>query len=559
MKHCSSLGNLQQEELWHACAGPLVSLPAVGSRVVYFPQGHMEQVTASTNEEIVPFSSFPCLASQLICHLHNVTMHADEETDEVYAQMTLQTICLQEPCDLYYVPIDMGTRSKHPTYYFHKTLTASDTSTHGCCSIPRRAAEKVFPPLDFSVEPPSQELIAKDLHGNEWKFRHTFRGQPKRHLLTIGWTHFVNAKRLVAGDSVIFIWYGYNELLLGIRRAYTHPRVSFADSMHIGLVAAHAASTNTPFTIYYFPRTSPSEFVVPLAKYVKAVLHTRLFEGMRFRMLFETPETGVRRYMGKIVGIGELDPVYWPNSHWRSVKVSWDEPIIVERKLGVSPWEIEPLTTFPMYSSPFSLGIKNPWPLTIPSSLGIYRKFQRDEEINLVARLMCIQSGQNIGFTQTHNLINNTAPWTHQRFDGVHGEVGHVTTAKELPSASSAEMLQLLQQQTEQMNRQNAQNEAAEAAVDHPLLAANYAEFIGPSIMPQSLHSKQCLADHEDNYSLDLHFYSPTSEDVLTLQSPSLDTTMLASFPTTFEMCVHRGDSVGGEFVAKNGDERFFV
>jgi hypothetical protein len=27
-------------ELWHACAGPLVSLPAVGSRVVYFPQGH---------------------------------------------------------------------------------------------------------------------------------------------------------------------------------------------------------------------------------------------------------------------------------------------------------------------------------------------------------------------------------------------------------------------------------------------------------------------------------------------------------------------------------------
>jgi len=32
-------------ELWHACAGPLVSLPAVGSRVVYFPQGHSEQVS----------------------------------------------------------------------------------------------------------------------------------------------------------------------------------------------------------------------------------------------------------------------------------------------------------------------------------------------------------------------------------------------------------------------------------------------------------------------------------------------------------------------------------
>lgn len=34
-------------ELWHACAGPLVSLPPVGSRVVYFPQGHSEQVFVS--------------------------------------------------------------------------------------------------------------------------------------------------------------------------------------------------------------------------------------------------------------------------------------------------------------------------------------------------------------------------------------------------------------------------------------------------------------------------------------------------------------------------------
>lgn len=30
-------------ELWHACAGPLVSLPRKGSFVVYFPQGHLEQ------------------------------------------------------------------------------------------------------------------------------------------------------------------------------------------------------------------------------------------------------------------------------------------------------------------------------------------------------------------------------------------------------------------------------------------------------------------------------------------------------------------------------------
>lgn len=30
-------------ELWHACAGPMISLPKKGSTVVYFPQGHFEQ------------------------------------------------------------------------------------------------------------------------------------------------------------------------------------------------------------------------------------------------------------------------------------------------------------------------------------------------------------------------------------------------------------------------------------------------------------------------------------------------------------------------------------
>lgn len=193
-------------ELWHACAGPLVCLPTAGTRVVYFPQGHSEQVAASTNKEVeghIP--NYPSLLPQLLCQLHNVTLHADVETDEVYAQMTLQPLSPEEQKDAYF-PMEMGIASKQPTNYFCKTLTASDTSTHGGFSVPRRAAEKVFPPLDFSQQPPAQELIARDLHDVEWKFRHIFRGQPKRHLLTTGWSVFVSAKRLVAGDSVLFIW-----------------------------------------------------------------------------------------------------------------------------------------------------------------------------------------------------------------------------------------------------------------------------------------------------------------------------------------------------------------
>lgn len=37
--------------------------------------------------------------------------------------------------------------AKSTSHMFCKTLTASDTSTHGGFSVPRRAAEDCFPPL----------------------------------------------------------------------------------------------------------------------------------------------------------------------------------------------------------------------------------------------------------------------------------------------------------------------------------------------------------------------------------------------------------------------------
>ncbi|XP_020080447.1 auxin response factor 16 isoform X2 [Ananas comosus] len=256
---------------------------------------------------------------------------------------------------------EMGLKqNKQPTEFFCKTLTASDTSTHGGFSVPRRAAEKIFPPLDFTMQPPAQELVAKDLHDVSWTFRHIYRGQPKRHLLTTGWSVFVSTKRLLAGDSVLFIRDEKSQLLLGIRRANRQqPALSSSvlssDSMHIGILAAaaHAAANNSPFTIFYNPRASPSEFVIPLAKYNKA-LYTQVSLGMRFRMLFETEDSGVRRYMGTITGISDLDPVRWKNSQWRNLQVGWDESTATERRTRVSIWEIEPVATpFYICSPPF--------------------------------------------------------------------------------------------------------------------------------------------------------------------------------------------------------------
>lgn len=41
-------------ELWHACAGPHISLPTKGSLVVYFPQGHLEQAQVASSASYCP-------------------------------------------------------------------------------------------------------------------------------------------------------------------------------------------------------------------------------------------------------------------------------------------------------------------------------------------------------------------------------------------------------------------------------------------------------------------------------------------------------------------------
>lgn len=334
-------------ELWHACAGPLVSLPQVGSLVYYFPQGHSEQVAVSTKRMATSqIPNYPNLPSQLMCQVHNVTLHADRDTDEIYAQMSLQPVNSEK--DVFPIP-DFGLKlSKHPNEFFCKTLTASDTSTHGGFSVPRRAAEKLFPSLDYSMQPPTQELVVRDLHDNTWTFRHIYRGQPKRHLLTTGWSLFVGSKRLRAGDSVLFIRDEKSQLLVGVRRANrqqtTLPSsVLSADSMHIGVLAAaaHAAANRSPFTIFYNPRACPSEFVIPLPRYRKSVYGSQVSVGMRFGMMFETEESGKRRYMGTIVGISDLDPLRWPGSKWRNLQVEWDEPGCNDKQNRVSAWEIE--------------------------------------------------------------------------------------------------------------------------------------------------------------------------------------------------------------------------
>ncbi|KAH0896258.1 hypothetical protein HID58_045826, partial [Brassica napus] len=170
----------------------------------------------------------------------------NKETDEVYTQVTL--LPLQEFSMLNEEGKEVreernGSSSVKRTtpHMFCKTLTASDTSTHGGFSVPRRAAEDCFPPLDYKQQRPSHELIAKDLHGVEWKFRHIYRDED-------------------------------GELRLGVRRS-ARPRNGLLDSVteknscsNILSLVANAVITKSMFHVFYSPRATHAEFVIPYEK-----------------------------------------------------------------------------------------------------------------------------------------------------------------------------------------------------------------------------------------------------------------------------------------------------
>ncbi|KAL0369657.1 UNVERIFIED_CONTAM: Auxin response factor 16 [Sesamum angustifolium] len=71
-------------ELWHACAGGMVQMPPVNSKVFYFPQGHAEHTLTT-----VDFGALPKIPPLILCRVAAVKYLADPETDEVYAKIRL--------------------------------------------------------------------------------------------------------------------------------------------------------------------------------------------------------------------------------------------------------------------------------------------------------------------------------------------------------------------------------------------------------------------------------------------------------------------------------------
>ncbi|CAL9128444.1 unnamed protein product [Musa textilis] len=366
-------------ELWHACAGPRIWLPKKGSLVVYLPQGHLEHLRDSGGGRGRGGIGGHDVPPHVLCRVVDVKLHADAATDEVYAQLSLVAENEEYEARLKKGEVEGDVEEENDEciskslipHMFCKTLTASDTSTHGGFSVPRRAAEDCFPPLDYKQQRPSQELITKDLHGTEWRFRHIYRGQPRRHLLTTGWSAFVNRKKLISGDAALFLRGNDGMLRLGVRRAAQFKSNCPVSEHQIGnmnlaafSVVANAVSDKNVFDIYYNPRASSSEFIVPYRKFVKSLTNS-ISVGMRFKLLYEGNDGTDRRSTGLITGISDMDPVRWPGSKWRCLLVNWDV-VNANQQNRLSPWEIKPSCSVSSSGSLSTTGCKRA-KVTLPS------------------------------------------------------------------------------------------------------------------------------------------------------------------------------------------------
>ncbi|KAL5786964.1 hypothetical protein ACOSP7_003913 [Xanthoceras sorbifolium] len=344
------------KELWHACAGPLASVPREGELVYYFPQGHLEQLQALTRQGMEQHVRYFDLPSNIVCRVVNVQLLAEPQTDEVYAQITLLPKSNQGEYASRDPPVP---EPRSNVLSLCKTIAASDTGTNSVLSISGMDADSCLPPRDMSLH---QELVAMDLHRNEWHFQHIFQDEPGCHVLTTGWSEYVTSKKLVAGDAFILQRGDDDKLRVGVRRNVgqqtSRPSsIISSESMYLGLLAtaSNAILRGTMFTIFYKPRTIRSNFIVNVKKYIEAI-RCNFFVGMRFKMRFEGEEVSVQSFSGTIVGFEDYCSSMWSDSKWRSLKVQWDEPssICPER---VSPWEVEPFVSI-SFSTPYVMDIE---------------------------------------------------------------------------------------------------------------------------------------------------------------------------------------------------------
>ncbi|KAK1273211.1 Auxin response factor 10 [Acorus gramineus] len=244
--------------IWMACAGTTVHIPRVGDSVVYSPELHAHHASS-------PIQFHAATASPLVpCQIASVRLLVDRDTDEVFYRLTLRPTTTTvggggESTDS--VVVGSPPEAMSQVRSFAKVLSKSDVYNGGAFTVPKSGAESIFPPLNKDATPPTQTIVVRDLHGKRWEFTHVYRGEPRRHLLQAGWSKFIDHKKLVAGDTVVFIRSSPGgELSIGIRRA-NYGLKEMSTEVVVESIRAAALAGN-PFVVECYPRKGKLDYIM---------------------------------------------------------------------------------------------------------------------------------------------------------------------------------------------------------------------------------------------------------------------------------------------------------
>ncbi|CAF2042225.1 BnaAnng13910D [Brassica napus] len=292
--------NYLNGQLLKLCAGPLFDTPKVGEKLV-----------TSINDELCQLKPIFDISSKICCTVFSINLKVENNTNDIYAEVAL----LPDTSDVE-IPIPKNKNNIQNINYFTKVLSASDTCKTGGFVLYKRHAMECLPLLDMSQLTPSQEIIAKDIHGHKWSFKHTLRGENGES--RVGISRAAHQERNIPTSSIS------------------------KQSMHHGVVATalNTIKNKCMFVVFYKPRSS--QFLVNFDKFVDRV-NNKFSIGSKFSMKFEGKDLNETRYNGTIVGVGDFS-THWKDSEWRSLKVQWDGTATIPRPDKVSPWEIEMLT-----------------------------------------------------------------------------------------------------------------------------------------------------------------------------------------------------------------------
>ncbi|WJX64136.1 Arf17p [Trifolium repens] len=356
-------------KIWQSVAG--IKIPKLGSKVYYFPLGHLEHANPTPNIESI--SLINSYRPFIPCIISSVDLLADPKTDEVFTKLLLTPVIdgstVEPPPEVH--DKDGGGN----VVYLGKTLSQSDANNGGAFSLPTECAKMIFPPLDLKEELPIQELSITDIHGAIWEFRHVYRGNPKRNMFTHNWSRFVDKKKLVGGDSLVFMKNSAGNIYVGIRRVKKFASAAVVQKKElVAMEAAKLAEKNEAFEVVYYP-TAGDNFVVD-AKVVEDAMKINWNCGMRVkRSLNNDLESTIKLQHGIITNISAHS-----NRPWRMLQVKWDETKDSENTTQVSPWQIEYNSKIPSLHrrSPPTKKLKVAQDSALPSDI------QRDSSIPMI-------------------------------------------------------------------------------------------------------------------------------------------------------------------------------